>query len=269
MNRKAFTLIELLVVIAIIAILAAILFPVFAAAREKARQTQCASNERQIGLALLQYVQDYDEIFPIEDPYNNLAPTDCYNRNVASEPFYDYGFYRGGGCEVWANLVLPYVKATAVFACPDAKQVFGGGNPPLNYGLNRTLGYYNYPNYWLFGPGGLQYTSGAPYPKIAEPTRVVMVSEMAYQGTLYVEAGTDGQNVYDAIALPPDAAGDEDQGNNGRCGSLCTLTTDYSRHTEGVNVCYCDGHVQWSRRVNGLGNTADPLWAQYWVYNTP
>ena len=62
--RRGFTLIELLVVIAIIAILAAILFPVFAQAREKARQATCASNEKQIGLAILMYVGDYDETFP-------------------------------------------------------------------------------------------------------------------------------------------------------------------------------------------------------------
>src|ERR1700722_16915261 len=70
MKRTGFTLIELLVVIAIIAILAAILFPVFAAAREKARQTSCASNLKQIGLAILQYAQDYDELYP--------APIQCY-----------------------------------------------------------------------------------------------------------------------------------------------------------------------------------------------
>ncbi len=64
-KKQGFTLIELLVVIAIIAILAAILFPVFAQAREKARQTTCASNEKQMGLAILQYQQDYDEMFPM------------------------------------------------------------------------------------------------------------------------------------------------------------------------------------------------------------
>jgi prepilin-type N-terminal cleavage/methylation domain-containing protein len=65
LGRKGFTLIELLVVIAIIAILAAILFPVFAKAREKARQTSCLSNEKEIALAILMYTQDYDEKFPI------------------------------------------------------------------------------------------------------------------------------------------------------------------------------------------------------------
>ncbi len=73
-RRRAFTLIELLVVIAIIAILAAILFPVFAQAREKARQTSCLSNHKQYALATLMYVQDYDETFPFSA---YLAPTFC------------------------------------------------------------------------------------------------------------------------------------------------------------------------------------------------
>src|SRR5580698_9079634 len=72
---NGFTLIELLVVIAIIAILAAILFPVFAQAREKARQTTCASDEKQMGLALIQYVQDYDEIMPPDNQLNWNFPT--------------------------------------------------------------------------------------------------------------------------------------------------------------------------------------------------
>ena len=77
---KGFTLIELLVVIAIIAILAAILFPVFAQVREKARQTTCASNQKQIGLGFLQYVQDYDEHFPSEQDGGNPWGNPPYNK---------------------------------------------------------------------------------------------------------------------------------------------------------------------------------------------
>jgi prepilin-type N-terminal cleavage/methylation domain-containing protein/prepilin-type processing-associated H-X9-DG protein len=101
--RKAsgFTLIELLVVIAIIAILAAILFPVFAQARAKARQTACLSNMKQIGIGLMMYVQDYDEVYP------------CINR----------GFITGNTTAfymMWTAQVMPYVKNTGIFECPDA-----------------------------------------------------------------------------------------------------------------------------------------------------
>lgn len=107
-----FTLIELLVVIAIIAILAAILFPVFAQAREKARQTSCLSNMKQIGLAFLMYVQDYDQTFP----------------NVATNPNDDGGcspklsWYNAGGG--WTLLVNPYVKNGGIYHCPSAESPF-------------------------------------------------------------------------------------------------------------------------------------------------
>src|SRR5215469_16047426 len=97
-TRKGFTLIELLVVIAIIAILAAILFPVFAKVREKARQTSCASNLKQLGLGYIQYYQDYDENFP------------CGTAGAAAWPRAGIG---------WAGQIYPYVKSPGVYACPD------------------------------------------------------------------------------------------------------------------------------------------------------
>ncbi|HEY3330876.1 MAG TPA: DUF1559 domain-containing protein [Capsulimonadaceae bacterium] len=105
-----FTLIELLVVIAIIAILAAILFPVFAQAREKARATACISNLKQIGLGFAQYEQDYDEAVP------------CGTRT--------YGM--GGG---WAGQVFPYVKSTGVFLCPSDT----GKDDVISYAVNGNM----------------------------------------------------------------------------------------------------------------------------------
>ncbi|HTE17749.1 MAG TPA: DUF1559 domain-containing protein, partial [Armatimonadota bacterium] len=99
-----FTLIELLVVIVIIAILAAILFPVFAKARESARKTQCISNTRQFGMAIMQYVQDYDESFPPRFPNPQAGPA-----------------YPCKPCRTldWRTYPMPYVKNMQMFRCPS------------------------------------------------------------------------------------------------------------------------------------------------------
>jgi len=106
--RRGFTLIELLVVIAIIAILAAILFPVFARAREKARQTSCLSNMKQIGLAMIMYTQDYDEKFV------SLRQNNCHNPTGRR-------LNQGNGqrCNYWIECVAPYVKNDQIFRCPS------------------------------------------------------------------------------------------------------------------------------------------------------
>jgi prepilin-type N-terminal cleavage/methylation domain-containing protein/prepilin-type processing-associated H-X9-DG protein len=113
-RRHGFTLIELLVVIAIIAILAAILFPVFSRARAKARQTACLSNVKQLGLGITMYAQDYDEVMP---PWgyklNGAAPNSNGTDNVAQ------GFYS------WDTLISPYIRNQQILICPD--NPFGKG----------------------------------------------------------------------------------------------------------------------------------------------
>src|SRR5476649_1960479 len=99
MRKSGFTLIELLVVIAIIAILASILFPVFARARENARRASCQSNMKQLGLGMMQYVQDYDERFP-------LSGGDGYGCNLT-------------GQQSWPEAVQTYTKSTQIFKCPS------------------------------------------------------------------------------------------------------------------------------------------------------
>ena len=124
-KRSAFTLIELLVVIAIIAILAAILFPVFARARENARRSSCTSNLKQIGLGILQYSQDYDE---------KMVPlyVDASGANVSN------------GFRAWSALAQPYIKSAQVFACPSNTNntlPFGNGGTAADGSvINRSYG---------------------------------------------------------------------------------------------------------------------------------
>jgi prepilin-type N-terminal cleavage/methylation domain-containing protein/prepilin-type processing-associated H-X9-DG protein len=128
---RGFTLIELLVVIAIIAILAAILFPVFAKAREKARASSCLSNCKQMGIAILSYCQDYDEI----------TPRHCQNASQLVN----------NGHDCWAWTAVPYVKNSQVFICPSAT-ANTTVDSPTNYGWNiggcdrRSLGDFKHPS---------------------------------------------------------------------------------------------------------------------------
>jgi len=133
-----FTLIELLVVIAIIAVLAGILFPVFAQAREKARQTTCLSNQRQLGVAMLLYVEDYGETFPGGVDRNREEKTAGGARPLRRGRWGDR-VWPGQG---WAGQCFPYVKNTALFGCPT-DPAFAASRPPHNtavsYGYNINL----------------------------------------------------------------------------------------------------------------------------------
>jgi len=127
-TRKGFTLIELLLVIAIIAILAAILFPVFAQAREKARQTSCLSNVKQLTLGILMYTQDYDEMLP--RIYRNAAPaTMVYPGGRASSGL------------MWYGVLYPYVKNIQIYNCPsDPYRWSGNYTGKMTYGMSYRVG---------------------------------------------------------------------------------------------------------------------------------
>jgi prepilin-type N-terminal cleavage/methylation domain-containing protein/prepilin-type processing-associated H-X9-DG protein len=129
--KSGFTLIELLVVIAIIALLAAILFPVFARARENARKTSCANNMKQIGLGFAQYIQDFDEQYFVSSPYQGPGTN--------GGPCYGYG---------WAGAMMPYVKSTQLYRCPSdsynspgTSTYFGHTDVllPVSYAYNRNV----------------------------------------------------------------------------------------------------------------------------------
>jgi len=141
-KTQGFTLIELLVVIAIIAILAAILFPVFAQAREKARATSCLSNEKQLATAAIIFAQDHDERFPGGATTCTQYSFGSFTETVCQDP--------GGTGTTWAADIMPYVKNTGAFKCPDdsTKGVAIPGSTaltlPVSYAYNSDLVTYTY-----------------------------------------------------------------------------------------------------------------------------
>ncbi|HEY3332214.1 MAG TPA: DUF1559 domain-containing protein [Capsulimonadaceae bacterium] len=235
--KSGFTLIELLVVIAIIAILAAILFPVFAKAREKARGTACTSNLKQISLAFAQYTQDYDELFP------------CGKYQAA-------GAGANGG-QGWAGQIFPYLKAQAIFVCPSDPTPPVTNYSVMSYEYNQLLDS-KYGN----NPGTTSLS------KLTAPANIVCLYEVqGAQIAWFQAAPTSDASSPAQIGYPGYYAGSSSiKYATGNMGSPFTSTNYYTAtpvHTEGSNWLAADGHVKWLRgeKVSNGGaaaNATDP-----------
>jgi len=231
MRRHGFTLIELLVVIAIIAILAAILFPVFAQARERSRMSSCLSNMKQIGLALMQYSQDYDETMPSYPfsgawhPYHNA----CGAANSGPPP------YCGWSYSAWAPMIEPYVKNWGVFACPSGLRTqLAGPTTPVQLRIQMNYGYNEYIQNWNQGwaPIARMTTGGTGG---AGPAEVAVVAESGFTGIF---------NDWTRTYVPPNKPAPFGLVRlycaNGYSATACTF-----RHPDGgVNIAFADGHAK-------------------------
>ena len=228
--RKGFTLIELLVVIAIIAILAAILFPVFARAREKARQASCQSNLKELALGTLMYAQDFDECYP------------CWDRGPSDET--QSPFYPG-------RAIMPYVKNLQIFTCPSGADIPGSHtSDPNTWNTYRS---FHCPGPISTGYGWNTHIFGRATPykmaQIRYPAGTFMVSDSAHMyggegAILWANSCCDGQGT----------------GGSPLDGFLSdgTPTPDrFSRHNGGENHAYLDGHVKWHTTRGVFGNWRD------------
>jgi len=250
MKNKGFTLIELLVVIAIIAILAAILFPVFARVREKARTTSCLSNEKQLGLGLAQYTEDYDETMPL-----NLS-----------------GGYEDAG---WAARIYPYVKSVAVFECPDDSEA--RTSHPISYGINANVLKQGFPE--------AAQTIGA----FNSPAKTVLLWEAQYAyygGDITNTSPTADGGDFSSDPTSPggiglawqgvDPGGKADIGggcaNAGDCVEYATgymqnsvnynaevYTSPTGRHINGSNFLMADYHAKFLQGTKVSGGGSNPL----------
>jgi prepilin-type N-terminal cleavage/methylation domain-containing protein/prepilin-type processing-associated H-X9-DG protein len=232
--RGAFTLIELLVVIAIIAILAAILFPVFAQAREKARQTACLSNCKQIANAVIMYTQDYDETYPV-----------CNRTYNASDDT--------TGRASWVQHLQPYSKNTQLFLCPNG--LFNDDTDPVNNniitvpGMNastagaikvnrRSLG----ANRWIFVSGTNTANSpGIPESSVRRPAEMALIADSS-------DILFESPWAIIFASWPAPKASDANSWSALPLAQRVNPDAKYARHSSGGNIIYGDGHAKWSHQ---------------------
>jgi len=235
-RNAGFTLVELLVVIAIIALLAAILFPVFSRVREGARRASCQSNEKQIGLAIIQYIQDNDE--------------QCPSGSVAFTPGVTSAYTVGNG---WIGQIYPYARSVQVFLCPSdsfySSFIPAGNTPPAyetSYFYNANLA--GIVNYSL----PFQNLNGQPIklPQFSHPDRTIICWECS-RAEFFVNPPSnpevssiacDGQdgNVYHPETGELGGGGVTQSPQDGY-GSPVSV----GRHLDGANYLAADGHVKW------------------------
>jgi len=219
MKKHGFTLIELLVVIAIIAILAAILFPVFAQAREKARQTSCMSNLKQIGTAALMYVQDYDETM-------FLNSADDWVHGVS---YYWFGSWNWITSTYEANqgLLQPYMRNAQIQACPSFDNRLRAATGLTGYAYNYAYLCPYVPPNWDQQPTSLA--------AIRNPAETVLLADSARINTWSYATPTLEGNTY---LEPPSYS----------------YPTFHARHSETGNVLFCDGHVKATKPIYRTGS---------------
>lgn len=243
MKRRGFTLIELLVVIAIIAILAAILFPVFAQAREKARQTSCISNTKQIGTAVYMYVQDYDETFPFSDNFAVIIP----NSPVQ------------GGYQYWGDAIAPYVKNGGQSTHPTLQGGTGNYGPYqrcpstanwwTGYAYNIELGYY--PNGQLGTTSTAANRNGVALASVNRPSDliVVMDNSIPYAWLRNTLGRNDPNSQIIHYRYFPQSVDNcmrmYNWPESGQLTGIAYQGVPSGRHSGGVNCAFADGHSKW------------------------
>ena len=220
-KTKGFTLIELLVVIAIIAILAAILFPVFAQAREKARASSCLSNTKQFGTALQLYVDDYDETYPPKSLTGAYPPDNSY-------PFMQWGWqvdYKSSTMptQTWMDAIFPYVKNIGLYHCPSAAK--GASGYGLNWGVGFVPDYDN--NYYTFD------------------RRVMSLAQI--KNTAQTVVISDGVVMQEAVGI----ATEIEIGAPALWAWSYGYSGDKGAHISGFNYNFADGHAKYYKKGAG------------------